>query len=169
MSRQTVSGLRNLVSSLEGKVCWAFIAGAGTGSMVTLYFGRKYPRPKVLRNPKLTPELRGYEGEYHMFLQGCDWRVEDAKGIICSSSSPNHSDGPMVVGLNRLVGKIVVRAQVVGVVPDISLLFNDQCSLFTFCHTIKEDSLDNYSVASRRTCLTVKNDITVVGMNRGHV
>jgi hypothetical protein len=45
------SDLKMTANLLIGRPCWLIIAGKGTGSIVHLGFGDKYPRDKPLKNP----------------------------------------------------------------------------------------------------------------------
>src|SRR4051794_4918517 len=100
------------LQKLQGLECWGVVAGEGTGSHVTLDFGRKIERARPLRNPTLPDSLRHFKGEFGVFIQNCAWRL-DINSIVCSSKTPNDNDGAMVRGLPMLIGQHVVTATAV--------------------------------------------------------
>ncbi|WAC20021.1 hypothetical protein OVA24_01340 [Luteolibacter sp. SL250] len=133
-----------LLSLKDGAGCWAFIAGSGTGSMVTLDFGGKVARLRPLKNRHVSEDARNYKGEYCLFLQHCAWRIESADEVICSSSSSNHHGGPMLRGLQRLIGQRVSEATVHAPSFDLVLQFGNGLRLSIFC-VVGIDDWDNYT------------------------
>ncbi len=147
--------LRNALRSLIGQSCWATIAGAGTGSVVSLYFGDKIPRKKRLTNPHLSPEAQGFDGEYVLFIEESAWRIESSEQVLCSSLSSNDNEGPMLSSLHLLQGKRVLDLTLRTPSLDLAVAFEGglMLSIFNF-HEVCEE-MDNYSISNRRDCIIV--------------
>lgn len=85
----------------------------GAGSMVSLAFGEKLQRKRPLRNPTLSPEQRKFDGEFVLFVKDSAWRVlSENNKVICTSDDNNESGGPMLSGLNQLIGSYVFSINV---------------------------------------------------------
>jgi hypothetical protein len=140
---------------LPGLECWGVLAGEGTGSHVTLHFGRKIERARPLRNPTLPDSLRHFKGEFGVFIQNCAWRL-DARSIVCSSKTPNDNDGAMVRGLHMLIGQHVVTATAMLPGHDLIIEFSGAHTLRLFCDCFdQEKDGDNYSLHSLARVFTV--------------
>src|SRR5579863_4372902 len=122
----------NDLRRLEGLHCWGITAGEGTGSHVSLDFGKKVERAKPLRNRHLTEAVRKFTGEFGIFVQGCAWRL-DADKMICSSKTPNTNDGPMALGLRTLLDQRVVNAATTLPEYDLLIEFSTGTRLCLFC------------------------------------
>lgn len=146
----------NDLRRLEGLQCWGITAGEGTGSHVSLDFGKKIERARLLRNPHLSEAVRNFTGEFGIFVQDCAWRL-DADKVICSSKTPNANDGPMALGLRNLVDQRVVNA--VATLPGYDLLieFSAGAKLRLFCDCF-DDASDgnNYSFHTPEWVFLVK-------------
>jgi hypothetical protein len=141
---------------LVDKNCWAFSAGAGTGSMVVLDFGKKVPRTPVLTNPNLTEDQRRFTGEAFLFLQHAAWRLDSQTEIICGSTDSNELEGPMVHGLRRLVSTKAKAVYILSPFLDLLIEFEGGIVLTVFCdQTNLEDESDNYSLHVNRTAFVV--------------
>ena len=126
-------------------ICWGIAAGTGTGSMATLYFGGKRPRARPLKNLRLSEEVRKYEGEYCLYLEDCDWRIQTRDEVIASSVSSNKEGGAMLLALESLVGESVVNAKVDKVSFDLRIRFGNGAELMVFCFGKSDEELDNYT------------------------
>jgi hypothetical protein len=132
--------------SLKGQECWAVVAGEGTGSHISLDFGKRIERARALRNPRLSEAVRRFTGEYGLFVRNCSWRLTVNAAIICTSRTPNDNDGVMVGGLQSLVGQFVRGAQADGPTYDLIIDFSDGGRLQLFCDCFDQDrDGDNYS------------------------
>ena len=60
-----------------------------------------------MKNPFLTEEERLFDGEFWMYIQGADWKVDKNGRSICSSSNSNELEGVLVLGLKQLVGEAI--------------------------------------------------------------
>ena len=153
-----MDGFTQLLSELQnlrGLECWGVVAGEGTGSHVTLDFGRKIERARALRNPTLPESLRHFKGEFGVFIQNCAWRL-DADRIVCSSKTPNDNQGAMVRGLQMLIGQHVVTATATLPGHDLVIEFSGAHTLRLFCDCFdQERDGDNYSLHSLDRVFTV--------------
>lgn len=135
----------NYLHRLEGLQCWGITAGEGTGSNISLDFGKKVERARPLRNSHLTEAVRKFTGEFRIFVQGCAWRL-DADKMICSSKTPNANDGPMALGLRTLVDQRVVNAAITLSGYDLLIEFSTGTKLRLFCDCFDDVSDgNNYS------------------------
>jgi len=131
---------------LVGKPCWG-ITGVNTGTMASLDFGDKIPRPVRLRNPHLTPDQQQYAGEIGLFIKEAAWRLDSRASVICGSLSSNHEGGPKHTGLSKLLGRRVTRVKVAHPGLDVTIGFEGGLRLQVFCdRTNTTDESDNYSV-----------------------
>ncbi len=133
------------IQHLVGKKCWGFVAGEGTGSVVALDFGDRMKRDKPLRNPHLTREQRENSAELSLLVQ-CVWRLDSSEQVICGAWDSNVIGGPMLAGLQRVVGKDVCSVVVDMVSLDLTLWFDAGLCLKIFCDRVNVDEdEDNYS------------------------
>jgi hypothetical protein len=149
MSKMGVSVMvKDFISTLQhlvGKNCWGFVAGEGTGSVVALDFGDRVKRDRPLKNPHLTREQRENSAELSLLVQ-CAWRLDSPEQVICSAWDSNVADGPMLAGLQRVVGKNVYSVVVDVVSLDLTLRFDAGLCLKIFCDRVNVDEdEDNYS------------------------
>jgi hypothetical protein len=144
------------LGKLRGVTCWGVVAGEGTGSRATLHFGKKFARVRPLNNPTLSDTLRRFEGEFVLFVQNCAWRLETDK-VICSSKSPNDSNGALVEGLRSLVDQRVVSSESATPGYDLLMEFSTgaRLRLFSDCFDEERDG-DNYSLHSTSQIFTVR-------------
>jgi len=133
--------LQAAVAALKSETCWSIIAGEGTGSLISLAFGEKNKRPRILRNRNLTEEEREFEGEFELYVE-CAWRLETEQDVLCTSTSSNGSGGLMIEALRQLVGKAINQARLMWPAADIRLDFDGGFSLLLFADQANE--LDNY-------------------------
>jgi hypothetical protein len=146
----------NDLKLLHGLECWGVLAGEGTGSHVTLDFGRKIERARPLRNPTLPDSLRHFKGEFGVFIQNCAWRLETDR-IVCSSKTPNDNQGAMVRGLQMLIGQHIVTATAMLPGHDLVIEFSGPHTLRLFCDCFsQENDGDNYSLHTVDRVFTVQ-------------
>ena len=148
---------RTAMAELVGKECWSVIAGSGTGSIVTLNFGERIPVKRWLSNETLSSDSRRFEGEYALYIE-CGWRVRSPQGMICSWSSDNAANGPMLTGLQQLEGGTTSVVEISEETYDLRVEFEDGLSLDVFCDQVDTDpeaSVDNYSLFTTDSILIV--------------
>ena len=149
--------MNTVTSQLVGKSCWGFAAGSGTGSIVSFEFGNKIPRIKKLRNPTLTEDMRLYNGELYIRIS-CVWRISSLSKVICSSSDSNDSDGPMLMGLNKILNTPIVNVMVQNVTYDCTVNFENKMKLDIFCNETNDiDGFDNYVFRDRKKYYVVSS------------
>lgn len=143
--KHCVNTISEFFDGIIGKSCWSIIAGSGTGSMVSLAFGEKIRRERPLRNPALSPEQREFDGEFVVFIKDSPWRIVGDNAIICTSDNSNEVNGPMLSGLQRLVGSSVISVSITNDIGGLNLVFSDRlCIQLTGIDCV--DDLDSYSL-----------------------
>jgi len=156
--KKLVSAFIKYLAGLQGKECWSFIAGPGTGSMVTLDFGEKILRERPLRNPTLTAEQRNYIGEIRLFIQNAGWRIDHHSSVICSSTSSNKLDGLFGKGFRLILNRRVEKVVVSHLGLDLRIEFEGKVILTIFCDQANsEDEACNYSVHLNKKTFTVES------------
>lgn len=155
MTKSSVQTFNDAFHELVGLECWAFVAGRGTGSVVSLDFGEKIRLARPIDNPHLSEELQQFEGEYKLLIEDCAWRIEDEEEVLGCSVSSNEPDGAMIQALSQLINKRVVLVTLKYPSFDFSLLFEQGVSLHSFCFSNTVDDLDNYTLFTRDCAWTV--------------
>lgn len=148
--------IQERLTPLAGMVAWGCVAGVGTGSMVSLEFGEKRPRAKPVKNPRLDPLIRNYEGEWSLYIQDAAWRLDGPEEVLCSSRSSNEAGGEMLQGLHQLTDAVVTGVKLFKPGGDLLLVFSNGLKLTLFCDCMNEDEGDNYSVFAPSFIFTVK-------------
>ncbi|WP_247313623.1 hypothetical protein [Ralstonia pseudosolanacearum] len=114
--------------------------------MVSLAFGEKLQRKQPLRNPKLSPEQREFDGEFVLFVKYSAWRIlSENNKVICTSDDSNEAGGPMLSGLHRLIGSYVSSINVANDNGGLDLFFGDGLCIQLKCVDCI-NTLDSYSL-----------------------
>lgn len=144
------------LTQLVGMPTWGIVAGAGTGSMVSLQFGDKRLRAKPLKNPCLDALTRNYEAEWSLFIKDAAWRLDSPEEVLCSSKSNNQAGAEMLKGLHQLTGAEVSEVQLFKPGGDLLLAFSNGLKLTLFCDCTNNEEGDNYSVFTPAFTFTVE-------------
>jgi hypothetical protein len=113
--------------------------------MVSFDFGAKIPMKTKIDNPRLSEEQNTHWGEIQLFLQHCDWRLENAQGVLCDCEDDNLPDGAMLRGLGHLVGQKVEGVKLSLPSFDLKIEFGDDLRLLISCvHDGSLEGCDNY-------------------------
>lgn len=140
---------------LIGEPLWGFVGGMGTGSVVSLSFGEKIPRKRILSNPHLSMNARQYDGSLELFIM-CVWRIDSASEVICGGWSGNKKGEEMLMGLERLCGQKVEEIIIIQPSFDFELRFSNSLWLKVFCdQTNVSEMYDNYSLFTQDIIYTV--------------
>jgi hypothetical protein len=146
MQKTVTSEFIASLNRLVGQVCWGFVAGEGTGSVISLNIGGKVLRKSPLKNPHLSAEQRKYDAEFDLFIQ-CAWRLESKTQVICGAWDDNAKGGDMLEGLQRLTGQVISSIKVSKPALDLTVSFSSELMLRVFCdQTNQAEMQDNYSV-----------------------
>lgn len=152
------------INALVGKPCWNVLAGA-VGSLASLDIGAKVERnePMPFRNTKMALESHKYRGEYVLYIEDCPWRLDGAEAVIATWTDSNAPDGPIVSGLNQLVGQTITGATLTRPGLDLALTFENGHVLRLFPdqtdpnagdnYALDIHGLDNFIIAARSTIL----------------
>lgn len=136
------SGLTLLVD----QICWAILAGEGTGSALSLLIGKKIPRAEPIPNKWLSDEAREFNGEFELLID-CAWRLDTHSEVICGSGESNRNDGPMIQGLQKIEGSEIESVSIQTPAGDLSIKFKSEITLKVFCdRTEDEEHVLNYVV-----------------------
>lgn len=136
--------LGRYASQLKGLRCWGLVAGVGNGSMMTIHLGDKIKRDPPLQNQHLPEDLRRFQGEFCVFVQGCAWRLRAKDKLVCS-----WGDTPIRIGqkTRSLVRKSVTAVETFEPSFDLKLTFGSDHLLELFCdQSSAGDALENYSL-----------------------
>ena len=112
-----------------GKPCWMVRVGGCTGSRFTLDLGAKIPRIPVRWNPAYSAEANENHGEYWLHVGCANWAFGiDRPGerrIITDSSADCSPNGPMVAGLENLIGNTVKSVTIDAATFDLNMYFEE--------------------------------------------
>ena len=137
--------LSRALETFVGRTCLGHTAGGSAGSHVSLEFEPRVPRLRPLTNPALSEEQRLTEAEYAVFVL-CTWRLDSEDKVICGAWDDNSEGGPMLRGLDQLIGKKLEAFSLTKPGLDLELRFAG-ASFRIFCDNVSEvDMEDNYSV-----------------------
>lgn len=150
----TVEDFRNEVKNLSGKECWGVVGGPGTGSVISLSIGEKYPSKNPSKNTFLSDLVRSNDSEYSL-LVSCPWRIEDSSEILCGSHHTNDNDGPYQSGFERIVGSNIIETYCSAPALDLRLDFSNGVALSVFCAEIGIDDDECYAFGTPNGWFTV--------------
>ena len=152
---RVVAAFHEALQALRGLPILGSVAGPGTGTLVSLAIGAPVPRDRPIDNPHITDVLRTHDGEYSLFIK-CAWRIEGETEVLCSSECDNTAGGPMLTGLARLTGSVILEVQpLAGPAHDLALRFADGLVLRVFCEQFGAEADDNYCLFMPTTTFTV--------------
>jgi hypothetical protein len=151
------SDLKMTANLLIGRPCWLIIAGKGTGSIVHLGFGDKYPRDKPLKNPCINDDEKLFKPELSLMVY-CAWRLSSLDRILCGWRSSNEMGGEMISGLSLLRFRRINDVSIRPLTLDLDLTFEDNICFQVFCDITTNDEEDNNYV------LLIKDKIIEVGI-----
>ena len=136
MKELLVKNLKKIV----GLECWSIIGGKGTGTMISMKFGRKIPFTPPLRNVHLTEEERNFDGEYSFLTYFCWWRL-DSKDEVMFGADDYCDDFDQYVPLLResLIDTKITAIDVLYPGYDLSITFSNGNILRLFCWDIQPD------------------------------
>jgi len=133
--------LKKRVMVLLNKKLWHVYAGRGTGYCLSLAIGQKIKRKKRLNNMTVSETARCYEGEFTIYST-CSWRLIQNNKIICTSLDSNVKDGPMLIGLRKIVNKEIVAIDFLEPFFDLVISFSNNYILSFYCDVMWEDDED---------------------------
>jgi len=134
---------------LIGMPCWSIIAGKGTGSIVSLGFGTKNQRDRLLKNLHLTDDERIYKPDISLMIY-CSWRLSVEDKVFCSWKDALENLKEMLIGLELIREKNVINMDVCPISLDLNLYFEKNIKFEIFCdETNNMDADDNYSLFTK--------------------
>jgi hypothetical protein len=144
--RDTLS-LRKALSELLDKPCWRVKYGTGTGSMLSMEFGKRIPStvklPARLANKSSTIE----HGEIGIFIKHCSWRIEADDKVVCTSTSDNTIGQAGDLGTALLCKQQIISVDLDFPSYDLDIRFTGGVHLRVFCDQANGvEASDNYSI-----------------------
>lgn len=137
--------LEALLDSLVGTECWSFLGGPGTGSVLSLGFGKKVRRPRPLRSKHPERVYSRYEPEFCLMLYFCAWRFRHRGAVIGGWTDMDCK--PSVEQMeNRILGGRVESVTIAPVTHDLRVAFDQGVTLDVFCNQAQGEQGhdDNY-------------------------
>jgi hypothetical protein len=135
------------LDALLGESLWDVVAGETTGSNVLFKFGRRFRARDVYTKP--TPSEEDiFVGELELMVW-CSWRIETGEArLLCGCGDLHNEGGPMLTGLQKLVGDTVAEVSL-GPFLDLLIVLSSRRKLRLFCDR-KEDDLEwaHYSLTT---------------------
>ena len=113
---------------LVNQRCSGYVGGRPTGSIITLDFAGSGPTPK-------RPTSTGLSS----LMIWCGWRLEDQYGVICDWNDSNEKGGPMLRGLDQIVGRVVTAIDVTSPAWDLVMTFGNSLRLHVFCDQCRNE------------------------------
>ena len=142
--QEIIDRYRKAIKNLIGQPCWSVLAGLSTGSNVSMQFGDRIPRDRPIKNSALTEEERNYDGKYGILVMSTAWRLEKGSEVITGWTDSNELNGPMVQGLDQIIGSHVEEVLITEPGLDMELVFSNSIRLKIFCNQFG-DGDDNYA------------------------
>lgn len=146
-----IKHIRNAVSELVDLPCWGIIAGKGSGSMVSLYFGEIVARKRPLKNPNLSDKLRKNESSHSVMLWS-GWQLFHRGHLLCEWTNSNLEN--KFYDILQLEGKILINFEIVET-DKIQLTFSENYQLSVFASSADDNSI---SVFTPVKSITVRGD-----------
>jgi hypothetical protein len=137
-----------------GRRCIGYKAGGAAGSHVSLELEPRVKRPRPLTHPALSEEQRLTEAS-HAILVSCAWRLDSESKVICGAWDDNSPGGPMLTGLDQLIGSRLISFTLTPPGLDLELRF-EGASFRVFCDNVNAiDGDDNYVLFLPEESVTV--------------
>ena len=139
---------QSAVAQLVGLPCWNIKAGA-IGAMASIHLGEKVAldKPLPFPNTSLTPDEHKFRGAMVLYIEDCPWRLDGEDAVIASWTDSNAPKGPIVLGLQGLIGATVTAASVTPPGMDLTVQFDNGRTLRIFPDQVDADAGDNYSLS----------------------
>ena len=155
--------LSTALGHLSGLECWSVIGGRGTGSALSLGFGKRVPSRRFSANTTLTLEERQFEPEYSLFVEAA-WRLQSSDRVLMTWTEVD-SDSAWDDGPKSLLGLRVESTSVRPIGLDLEVRFERGLVFSIFCDQATEE--ENYSFFTPEQVLTVGGrSVLVKGVRR---
>ncbi|HEY1790942.1 MAG TPA: hypothetical protein VGJ73_22530 [Verrucomicrobiae bacterium] len=122
--------LSTILKSALHKACWHVSVGGCTLPTFSLAIGEKTKRNRTLRNPAQPIVFRKYEPEISFYVW-CAWRLEYRDEVIASNDG---GDGEIERGLKRIIGKSILKMEIMPPAWDFVMHFDGSLRLVVFCN-----------------------------------
>ena len=145
------------LESMIGKECWAIVGGEGTGSVISVNIGARYPRDRSLHNPYVSELVRHFTAEYNLMIYS-PWRIESCNAVLCGGHHSNDIDGPYQTSFEQVINRKLIDVQCVSPLLDLRLFFEGGICLFVFFALIGIDEGECYWLGSNSCCYPIGFD-----------
>ena len=142
----SISEFEDQLNQLVGQKCWGYVAGPGTGSVLSIDIGNKIPGKKPTKGSRQNADQQKYYAEFSLFIE-CVWRIDSNDEVVCGAWNDNSKGGEMQKGLKRLVGCVINSISLFKPALDLEVSFSNQLVLRVFCDQVNTvDMNDNYTL-----------------------
>lgn len=129
----------NNLKHLQGLECWSIVGGKGTGSMISLKFGKKLPRKAnsiEIEKLKISP----FESEYSILTYDCWWRIDSENEVLFGVDEFLDNQEEYINKIQQyLCDSFVDSIQIWEPGYDLSIKFSNGYFLRIFCWDIQPD------------------------------
>ena len=137
--QKKIKEIQAKIHGLLGQRAWE--VALGVGSFVTMEFGQPVP---------LTKTNGSIHGEWHLWLYGCGWRLEQGESVIIASED-NRSK--IEVAIQRLEGRVLQSFELLTPALDAVLTFEDDIVLRLF--SLYTEEMDSWILFTPDKVVTV--------------
>jgi hypothetical protein len=113
-----------MISKIVGMKILRYSAGENTGSIVNFEIG------DILKEKKVG-KYKFLEGDYSIMIN-CSWRIVKNGLIIATAKDINYANGPMLIGLESLIDRKIIRIKLSSHF-DLAISLEDTIELNIFC------------------------------------
>ena len=146
VSQTDVAHIQAKLAGVLGQKVWG--AEHGHSSFLTLEFGRPVSPSSV------TQEAQKNHGEWHLWIYGAMWRLEESKRILTASQD---SDAKLDAAIQRLNGLALLSVDMQTPALDTTFLFEEHVRLRLFNIYAKTD-FDSWMLFTPDKVLTLQSD-----------
>lgn len=133
------------LNQMLGLPCKEIVGGVAIGSMVYFEFGANLGLKTLQRSNGQSVAITEFECE--VWVENASWRLEQAGMVICTSKTLNGAGSELDVGIHKIVGKNLLRAEVSAIGFDLMLAFEGELIFRIFCdYWDDENEFSNYQV-----------------------
>ena len=150
----TVELFEEEVSKLPGKECWGVVGGVGSGSIISLSIGDKYPKAVASKNRHLSEIVRNNDSEFSLLIE-CPWRIESSAEVLCGSHHSNEKGGRYLSSFKQITGIRIESIECNAPAFDLKVLFSNGITLIANCCSIGVDENECYSFGTPKGWFSV--------------
>ncbi|HLG77672.1 MAG TPA: hypothetical protein VKX46_14740 [Ktedonobacteraceae bacterium] len=138
-SHDKIAEIQAKLQGILGQRAWG--VARGQGSFVTMEFEQPVPPAQ--------PNARSH-GEWHLWLYGCAWRLEQAEHVIVASEDDL---AKIETAIRRLEGHVLQAFELTTPAPDAVITFDDAMVLRLFA--VSTEGMDSWLLYTPDKVITV--------------